>query len=580
MRSISSVPRTRVALLACFVLTAAAAGLLGAAGCASKPRSMPGTMLENPPKPDVEMRAMFVATAYNIDWPSKQSLHRRVQRDEIHAIIARAKDLNCNTIILQVRAFGDRIYRDTSLALDSGDKYKDEPWAFSLAYGTDPDPRDPGPGVEKYDPMREWIKACNEAGLELHAWINPFRVNKLVTVKIDGTDRYLPVVKWQRQLYLNPNSAAVQEYVRAVINDFFDHYPPESNASVSAAEIAASKMAMMMLAGGDGPEGVIYDHQIPDEPDGTTKPVGSAAGDAIRMMAAPVPAKSPAEKRVDYLHDLYVNAPANKKVPNDSTVALATFLTWSYDKVSAKGGRFGLSPDAKDKYAYARPQLKAKKVDYVLPELYGKDTGEDFQDDLRFWLDQIDPEDEDPPQIVPALFSTRTQLPPDGSEDPWPPDVILKQMDLVDATAGTNNEKKAVGEAHYSGMGLRRGDQGGPQEERNLGKKLKEGKYQKSAHRPVTRGAAAGGDPPKPPKNLQFVTRSDGRQFVTWEAGTGRRPRRWQFWTWTAAGGWSDMEELDKIPLEKQIAPAVKRVRIRAVDKYNRASDIAGRDRP
>src|SRR4051812_46518040 len=56
--------------------------------------------------PDEEVRAMFVTTAYNADWPSQPGLPKNVQQNEMDAAIIRAKELNCNTIFLQVRSFG------------------------------------------------------------------------------------------------------------------------------------------------------------------------------------------------------------------------------------------------------------------------------------------------------------------------------------------------------------------------------------------------------------------------------------------------------------------------------------------
>ena len=95
------------ALLRTSTLALLVVGCLVASGCANKRAGM--QTLAEPPSPDPEMRAVFVATAYNIDWPSRPSLHRSVLEDEIRATVARAKALNCNTILLQVRAFGDRI---------------------------------------------------------------------------------------------------------------------------------------------------------------------------------------------------------------------------------------------------------------------------------------------------------------------------------------------------------------------------------------------------------------------------------------------------------------------------------------
>src|SRR5262245_6870988 len=80
---------------------------------------------DRPPPPIRELRGVFVTTAYNIDWPPRPGLHWRVQSDEINAIVNRARELHCNVIFLQVRAFGDRIHRHTTLPAP-------EPWSAAL----------------------------------------------------------------------------------------------------------------------------------------------------------------------------------------------------------------------------------------------------------------------------------------------------------------------------------------------------------------------------------------------------------------------------------------------------------------
>src|SRR5688500_1449322 len=79
-----------------------------------------------------EFRAIFVANAYNLDWPYKPNIHHTEMRRQMEVIIARAKELKANVILLQVRAFGDRIYRDTDVTPKL-------PWAVSLNGGKDPD---------------------------------------------------------------------------------------------------------------------------------------------------------------------------------------------------------------------------------------------------------------------------------------------------------------------------------------------------------------------------------------------------------------------------------------------------------
>ena len=65
---------------------------------------------EVPPPAPREFRAAWVSTVANIDWPSRSNLPVARQQAEAIAILDRAKSLNLNAIVLQVRPSADAIY--------------------------------------------------------------------------------------------------------------------------------------------------------------------------------------------------------------------------------------------------------------------------------------------------------------------------------------------------------------------------------------------------------------------------------------------------------------------------------------
>ena len=111
-----------------------------------------------PPAAPREFRAVWVATVANIDWPSKRDLTVVQQQAEILAILDRAKEINLNAIVLQVRTSADALY-DSKL----------EPWSEFLTgeQGKAPEPF--------YDPLKMWVDEAHKRGIELHAWFNPYR---------------------------------------------------------------------------------------------------------------------------------------------------------------------------------------------------------------------------------------------------------------------------------------------------------------------------------------------------------------------------------------------------------------------
>jgi uncharacterized lipoprotein YddW (UPF0748 family)/N-acetylmuramoyl-L-alanine amidase len=106
-----------------------------------------------------QFRAFWVSSAYNMDFPTKSSLTTAQMREEIDKLINRAVQLNFNAVIVQVRPSGDALY-------DS----KIYPWSAMLT-GTQGQP--PAGG---FDPFAYWVERAHANNLEIHAWINPYRV--------------------------------------------------------------------------------------------------------------------------------------------------------------------------------------------------------------------------------------------------------------------------------------------------------------------------------------------------------------------------------------------------------------------
>src|ERR1051325_11522897 len=69
----------------------------------------PSTRTETPPVRR-EMRAAWVATVGNIDWPSRPDLDTWSQQAELLAILNKAVALHLNAIVFQIRPGTDALY--------------------------------------------------------------------------------------------------------------------------------------------------------------------------------------------------------------------------------------------------------------------------------------------------------------------------------------------------------------------------------------------------------------------------------------------------------------------------------------
>ena len=141
----------RAAALASRVaIVAAGVTLLGVMAHAQAPSS--------PPPVPREFRGVWVASVGNIDWPSKPGLSSFEQQAELLAILDRSRALNLNAVLLQVRPAADALYASPY-----------ETWSAIL---TGLEGRAPEPF---YDPLAFAVREAHARGLELHAWVNPYR---------------------------------------------------------------------------------------------------------------------------------------------------------------------------------------------------------------------------------------------------------------------------------------------------------------------------------------------------------------------------------------------------------------------
>lgn len=106
--------------------------------------------------PKKEMRAVWVASVFGLDWP--QSVYSmESQKQQYINYLDKFKALNINAIYFQVKGMGDAFYSSSY-----------EPWSAAIT-GT----RGLNPG---YDVLKFMIDEAHARDIEFHAWMNPYRV--------------------------------------------------------------------------------------------------------------------------------------------------------------------------------------------------------------------------------------------------------------------------------------------------------------------------------------------------------------------------------------------------------------------
>ena len=369
------------------------------AGCASV---APGTVAQR------EFRGAWIASVANIDWPSRPGLSADKQREEALGLIRIARSIGLNALILQVRPAADALYPSEL-----------EPWS---EYLTGEQGRSPRPW---YDPLAFWIEEAHRAGLELHAWFNPYRARhptaRSPLAPAHVANRQPGVVKpYGEYLWMDPGQPAAADLALAVILDVARRYDADG--------VHVDDYFYPYPAKSPGGEPLPF-------PDDDSWNAYRATGGAL---SRPDWRRSNVDAFIERLYREVRRENPRLRVgvspfgigrPDRRPAGVAGFS--QYDEIHADVERW----------------LEQGWMDYLAPQLYWRASspGQPFATLLAYWQSQ-NPRGRD---VWPGLFTSRI----DGSADSWTPDEIVGQIALARALGAT-------GHIHFSISALAQNRQG------------------------------------------------------------------------------------------------------------------------
>jgi uncharacterized lipoprotein YddW (UPF0748 family) len=368
----------------------------------------------SPPLPPREFRAMWVATVANIDWPSRPGLSSAEQQQEIRKIVATAKRLRMNALILQVRPSADALYASAL-----------EPWT---EYLTGEQGRAPAPF---YDPLDTWTNEAHANGLELHAWVNPYRARhstaKSLATATHIINTHPGVAKiYGDQYWLDPGEPVAAQRLLDVVRDVVRRY------DVDGVHVDDYFYPYPVKAGADQP-----DIDFPDELSWS------------RYLDALAPSQ-PKPLRADWRRE-NIN-----RLVKEMHAAIHAEKQWVKFGISPFGlGRPELRPDGikgfsqYDKlYADVERWLSEGWLDYLAPQLYWPiaQAAQSFPVLLGYWSRANTKKR----HLWPGMFTSRI----DESDASWRPDEIRQQIGLLRRDAG------ASGHIHFSASALNQNRKG------------------------------------------------------------------------------------------------------------------------
>jgi uncharacterized lipoprotein YddW (UPF0748 family) len=164
-----------------------------------------------PQNPKREVRAAWLTTHTGIDWP--KSTNQLTQKSSMLAILDSYQALNINTVYFQVRNVADAMYQSNI-----------SPWATSLTGTYNQAP------ANSFDPLTFVIDECKKRGMEIHAWLNPYRVATTVTsynnlpASHPAKQANMKVVTNSSIYYLDPGAQTTTNHVKDVVAEIVANY--------------------------------------------------------------------------------------------------------------------------------------------------------------------------------------------------------------------------------------------------------------------------------------------------------------------------------------------------------------------
>ncbi len=165
-----------------------------------------------------EMRGVWVASVLNINYPTTQTTNSALLKIEADNIIKSAENAGFNAIFLQVRPTADSLY-----------KSKIFPWSKYLTGKEGLAP------ANDFDPLAYFIEEAHKKNIEVHAWLNPYRITKKLESEPAYTVEMLSknhparlhpeyVVSNGGNLYFNPGLPEVRDLITAGVKEIIDNY--------------------------------------------------------------------------------------------------------------------------------------------------------------------------------------------------------------------------------------------------------------------------------------------------------------------------------------------------------------------
>ena len=286
--------------------------------------------------------AVWVSSVYNLDYPSTPTTDAAALKQEADAIIADVSDMGLTAIFLQVRPSADSLFPSDYF-----------PWSRYLTgtQGTAPS--------DGFDPLAYWVEQAHANGIELHAWVNPYRITKNGSAELASLSASHPakqhpeyVVEYEGNYYFDPGLPQVQQLVRDSVMEIVEKY-----------EVDGIHFDDYFYPGQDFADDASYaQYGSGDRGDWRRENVNTL----VRELDEAIDAANP-----------------------DVSFGISPFGVWANSSSLAEGSATRATQSYFDHYADTRKWVQEGWIDYICPQLYWEigHSLADYETLANWWSD-------------------------------------------------------------------------------------------------------------------------------------------------------------------------------------------------
>lgn len=161
------------------------------------------------PHPKREFRGAWIHT---VGQSRYQQMNSAAMKHYLADMVRKLDNAGVNAVIFQVRPEADAFYKSEL-----------EPWSRFLTGQQGKAPDD-----SAFDPLEFIIEECHKRSMELHAWLNPYRVQSNIQSKLAPNHIYWSnpsrFIRYGNQLYFDPGLPENRGFINRVVRDIVLRY--------------------------------------------------------------------------------------------------------------------------------------------------------------------------------------------------------------------------------------------------------------------------------------------------------------------------------------------------------------------